>query len=83
MVGDSNEVRVEKGVFTTVKADTWVRMQAQSGKCMMDALAKAQEVAVDSMEGENIIIHSGLNDVLKGKSQNLLALSLQTRFVAA
>lgn len=72
VVGDSNVARVEQGVLTTVKADRRVKVEAQSGKCMTDALAKAQEVVVDSMEGENlVIIHAGLNDVLKGKSQNL------------
>ncbi|KAH7976445.1 hypothetical protein HPB52_014298 [Rhipicephalus sanguineus] len=72
VVGDSNVARVEQGVLTTVKADKRVKVEAQSGKCMTDALAKAQEVVGDSMEGENlVIIHAGLNDVLKGKSQNL------------
>ena len=71
VVGDSNVARVEQGVLTTVKADRRVKVEAQSGKCMTDALAKAQEVVGDSMEGENlVIIHAGLNDVLKGKSQN-------------
>ncbi|KAH7971584.1 hypothetical protein HPB52_000327 [Rhipicephalus sanguineus] len=59
VVGDSN-------------SDRRVKVEAQSGKCMTDALAKAQELVGDSMEGENlVIIHAGLNDVLKGKSQNL------------
>ncbi|KAH7972277.1 hypothetical protein HPB52_010776 [Rhipicephalus sanguineus] len=72
VVGDSNVARVKQGVLTTVKADRRVKVEAQSGKCMTDALAKAQEVVGDSMEGENlVIIHAGLNDVLKGKSQNL------------
>ncbi|KAH7940020.1 hypothetical protein HPB52_020282 [Rhipicephalus sanguineus] len=64
VVGDSNVARVEEGVFTTVKADRKVRVEAQSGKCMMDALAKAQEVVGDSIEGEDlVIIHPGLNDM--------------------
>ncbi|KAH7952578.1 hypothetical protein HPB52_024176 [Rhipicephalus sanguineus] len=72
VVGDSNVARVEQGVLTTVKADRRVKVEAQSGKCRTDALAKAQEVVGHSMEGENlVIIHAGLNDVLKGKSQNL------------
>ncbi|KAH7968530.1 hypothetical protein HPB52_009344 [Rhipicephalus sanguineus] len=72
VVGDSNVARVEQGVLTTVKADRRVKVEAQSGKCMTDALTKAQELVGDSMEGENlVIIHAGLNDVLKGKSQNL------------
>ncbi|KAH7969051.1 hypothetical protein HPB52_014074 [Rhipicephalus sanguineus] len=63
---------VEEGVFTTVKADRRVRVEAQSGKCMMDALAKAQVVVGDSMNGEYlVIIHAGLNDVLKGKNHSL------------
>ncbi|KAH7969950.1 hypothetical protein HPB52_023083 [Rhipicephalus sanguineus] len=72
VVGDSSVARVEQGVLTTVKADRRVKVEAQSGKCMTDALAKAQELVGDSMEGENlVIIHAGLNDALKGKSQNL------------
>ncbi|XP_049268098.1 uncharacterized protein LOC119381060 [Rhipicephalus sanguineus] len=72
VVGDSNVARVEEGVFTTVKADRRVRVEAQSGKCMMDALAKAQVVVGDSMNGEYlVIIHAGLNDVLKGKNHSL------------
>ncbi|KAH7946556.1 hypothetical protein HPB52_000949 [Rhipicephalus sanguineus] len=56
VVGDPNVARVEEGVFTTVKADRRVRVEAQSGKCMMDALTKAQEVVGDSMAGENLVI---------------------------
>nr|XP_037288254.1 uncharacterized protein LOC119181171 [Rhipicephalus microplus] len=72
VVGDSNVTKVRDGVFKTVKEDGRVRVEAQSGKSMVDALAKAQEVVENSMEGENlVIIHTGLNDVLKGKDQNL------------
>ncbi|XP_075740682.1 uncharacterized protein LOC142786870 [Rhipicephalus microplus] len=72
VVGDSNMDRVSDGVFKTVKEDGRVRVEAQSGKSMVDALAKAQEVVENSMEGEDlVIIHAGLNDVLKGKDQNL------------
>lgn len=72
VVGDSNVARVEEGVLTTVKADGRVRVEAQSGKCMVDAMAKAQKVVWDNMEHENlVVIHAGLNDVLKGRSQNL------------
>ncbi|XP_075729050.1 uncharacterized protein LOC142771466 [Rhipicephalus microplus] len=72
VIGDSNVARVRDGVFKTVKEDGRVMMEAQSGKSMVDALAKAQEVVENSMEGENlVIIHAGLNDVLKGKDQNL------------
>ncbi|KAH6936642.1 hypothetical protein HPB50_020366 [Hyalomma asiaticum] len=72
VVGDSNVARVEEGVLARVKADRRVRVEAQSGKCMVDALAKAREVVGDRMEGENVVItHAGLNDVLKGRSQNI------------
>ncbi|XP_075737510.1 uncharacterized protein LOC142777105, partial [Rhipicephalus microplus] len=64
--------RVRDGVFETVKEDGRVRVEAQSGKSMVDALAKVQGVVYNSMEDENlVIIHAGLNDVLKGKDQNL------------
>nr|XP_037270506.1 sentrin-specific protease 1-like [Rhipicephalus microplus] len=70
-MGDSNVARVRNGVLTAVKKDGKVRVEAQSMKSMVDALAKAQEVVDDSMKGENLtIIHAGLNDVLKGKDQN-------------
>ncbi|XP_075737506.1 uncharacterized protein LOC142777093 [Rhipicephalus microplus] len=72
MVGDSNVARVRDGVFKTVKEDGRVRVEAQSGKSIVDALAKAQEVVENSMEGEIlVIIYAGLNNVLKGKDQNL------------
>ncbi|KAH6920237.1 hypothetical protein HPB50_028773 [Hyalomma asiaticum] len=72
VVGDSNVARVEEGVLARVKADRRVRVEVQSGKCMVDAMAKACEVVGDHMEGENlVIIHAGLNDVLKGRSQNI------------
>nr|XP_037270311.1 uncharacterized protein LOC119161913 [Rhipicephalus microplus] len=72
VVGDSNVARDRDGVLTTVKEDGRVTVEAQSGKSMVDALANAQEVVEDSMEGENlVIIHAGLNDVLKGRDQNL------------
>ncbi|XP_037557767.1 uncharacterized protein LOC119434766, partial [Dermacentor silvarum] len=72
VVGDSNVARVEEGVLTTVKADGWVRVEAQSGKFMADAMAKTQKVVSDNLEHEHlVVIHAGLNDVLKGRSQNL------------
>lgn len=72
VVGDSNVARVKEGVLTTVKADGRVRVEAQSGKCMVDAMAKAQKVVSDNLEHEHlVVIHAGLNDVLKGRSQNL------------
>ncbi|XP_037572575.2 uncharacterized protein LOC119455246 [Dermacentor silvarum] len=72
VVGDSNVARVEEGVLTTVKADGRVKVEAQSGKCMVDAMAKAQTVVWGNLEHEHlVVIHAGLNDVLKGRSQNL------------
>ncbi|XP_037565746.2 uncharacterized protein LOC119445547 [Dermacentor silvarum] len=72
VVGDSNVARVEQGVLTKVKADGRVRVEAQSGKCMVDALTKAQKAVWGNMEHENmVVIYAGLNDVLKGRSQNL------------
>ncbi|XP_077522968.1 uncharacterized protein LOC144133696 [Amblyomma americanum] len=72
VVSDSNVARVERGVLTTVKADRRVQVEAQSGKCMVDAVAKGQEVVGGNMDVEHlVVIHAGLNDVLKGRSQNL------------
>ncbi|KAM7313215.1 uncharacterized protein ISCGN_003097 [Ixodes scapularis] len=72
VVGDSNIARVEEGVLAKVRADRRVKVEAQSGKCIVDAMAKAREVVWDNMENENlVVIHAGLNDVLKGRSQNL------------
>ncbi|XP_075739058.1 uncharacterized protein LOC142784523 [Rhipicephalus microplus] len=68
----TNMARVRDGIFKTVKEDGRVIVEAQSRKGMVDALAKAQEVVEDSIKGENLVfIHAGLNDVLKGKDQNL------------
>ncbi|KAG0424638.1 hypothetical protein HPB47_028145, partial [Ixodes persulcatus] len=72
VVGDSNVARIVEGVLGKVKEDKRVRVEAQPGKYMVDAIAKAEEVLWDSMEGENLVlIHAGLNDVLNGRSQNL------------
>ncbi|KAG0445499.1 hypothetical protein HPB47_014513 [Ixodes persulcatus] len=55
-----------------VKGDKGVQVEAQPGMYMVDAIAKAEEVSRNNMEGENLVlINAGLNDVLNGKSQNL------------
>ncbi|KAG0418746.1 hypothetical protein HPB47_004620 [Ixodes persulcatus] len=39
---------------------------------MVDAMAKAKEEVWENREGENlVVVYAGLNDVLKGRSQNL------------
>ncbi|CAN8011006.1 unnamed protein product [Ixodes pacificus] len=72
VVGDSNVARIVEGVLGKVKEDKRVRVEAQPGKYMVDAIAKAEELLWDNMEGENLVlIHAGLNDVLNGRSKNL------------
>ncbi|CAN7949379.1 unnamed protein product [Ixodes pacificus] len=72
VVGDSNVARIVEGVLGKVKEDERVRVEAQPGKYMVDAIAKAEELLWDNMEGENLVFfHAGLNDVLNGRSQNL------------
>ncbi|CAN7978646.1 unnamed protein product [Ixodes persulcatus] len=72
VVGDSNITRVREGLLDRVKGDGRVNVVAQSGKCMVDAMAKAKDEVWENREGENlVVIHAGLNDVLKGRSQNL------------
>ena len=72
VVGDSNITRVKEGLLARVKEDGRANIVAQSGKCIVDAMAKAKEEVWDNREGENlVVVHAGLNDVLKGRSQNL------------
>lgn len=55
-MGNSDVAMVEDDVLTRMKkAVRWVKVEAQSGKCMVDATAKAQEVVGDSTEEENIV----------------------------
>ncbi|KAG0441014.1 hypothetical protein HPB47_016077 [Ixodes persulcatus] len=72
VVGDSNVARIVEGVLGKVKGDKRVRVEAQPGKYMVDAIAKAEEVLWDTIEWENLVlIHAGFNDVLNGRSQHL------------
>lgn len=72
VVGDSNVARVRGGLLARVKGDKRVTVVAQPGKCMVDAMDKAKEELWGNMEGDNlVVVHAGLNDVLKGRSQNL------------
>ncbi|XP_075545732.1 uncharacterized protein LOC142579425 [Dermacentor variabilis] len=67
VIGVSNVGRAEE----CVKADGRVQVEAQAGKGMAEAMTKAREVVGDSTEGDLVIMHAGLNDVLKGRSQCL------------
>ncbi|MDJ1305890.1 MAG: hypothetical protein MRQ09_06695 [Candidatus Midichloria sp.] len=72
VVGSSNVARVKRGVLSRVKGDKRVTVEAQSGRFMVDAMARAEEAVWDNREGRNlVVIHAGLNDVLGGRSQNL------------
>ncbi|XP_072142326.1 uncharacterized protein [Dermacentor andersoni] len=72
VIGDSNVGRAEQGVMARVKADGRVQVEAQAGKGMAEGMTKAWEVVGDSTEGDSgVIMHAGLNDVVKGRSQEL------------
>ncbi|XP_072142126.1 uncharacterized protein [Dermacentor andersoni] len=72
VIRDSNVGRAEEGMMARVKADGRVQVEVQAGKGMVEAMTKAQEVVGDSTEGDSLVImHAGLNDVLKGRSQGL------------
>ncbi|XP_070397528.1 uncharacterized protein [Dermacentor albipictus] len=72
VIGDSNVGRAEQGVMARVKADGRVQVEVQAGKGMAEAMTKAREVVGVSTESDSLVImHSGLNDVLKGRSQDL------------
>ncbi|KAM7303260.1 hypothetical protein ISCGN_013233 [Ixodes scapularis] len=72
VVGSSNVARVKRGVHNRVKGDQRVTVEVQPGKCMVDAMTAAREGVWDNREGRNlVIVHAGLNDVLKGRSQSL------------
>lgn len=72
VVGSSNVARVKRGLLNRVKGDERVTVEVQRGKCMVDAMTAACEGVWDNREGRNlVIVHAGLNDVFKGRSQNL------------
>ncbi|XP_075559275.1 uncharacterized protein LOC142590729 [Dermacentor variabilis] len=72
VIGSSNVGRAEQGVMARVKADGRLQVEAQVRKGMAEAITKAREVVGDSTESDSfVIMHAGLNDVLKGKSQDL------------
>ncbi|XP_075533741.1 uncharacterized protein LOC142566746 [Dermacentor variabilis] len=72
VIGVSNMGRAEEGMMARVKADGRVQVEVQAGKGMAEAMTKAWEVVGDSTEGDSLVImHAGLNDVLKGRSQDL------------
>ncbi|XP_070380721.1 uncharacterized protein [Dermacentor albipictus] len=72
VIGDSNVGRAEQGVMARVKVDGRVQVEVQAGKGMAEAMTKAREVVGVSTESDSLVImHSGLNDVLKGRSQDL------------
>lgn len=72
VVGDSNVSRIKVGVLTRVKKDERVTVVAQPGKCLVDAMAEAKEFAWGNREGRDlVVVHAGLNDVFRGRSQNL------------
>ncbi|XP_070387985.1 uncharacterized protein [Dermacentor albipictus] len=72
VIGDSNVGRAEQGVMARVKADGRVQVEVQAGKGMAEVMTKAREVVGVSTESDSLVImHSGLNDVLKGRSQDL------------
>ncbi|XP_075534072.1 uncharacterized protein LOC142567808 [Dermacentor variabilis] len=72
VIGDSNVGRAEQGVIARVKADGRVQVEAQAGKGMAEAMTKVRELVGDSTESDSLVIlHAGLNDVVKGRSQDL------------
>nr|XP_050029251.1 uncharacterized protein LOC126525267 [Dermacentor andersoni] len=72
VIGDSNVGRAEQDVIARVKADGRVQVEAQAGKGMAEAMTKAREVVGDRTESDSLVImYAGLNDVLKGRSQDL------------
>ena len=72
VVGDPNVNRIKVGVLTRVKGDKRVTVVAQPGKCMVDAMAEAKEFVWANREGRDlVVVHAGLNDVFRGRSQNL------------
>ncbi|XP_075534565.1 uncharacterized protein LOC142568563 [Dermacentor variabilis] len=72
VIGDCNVGRAEQGVMARVKADGRVQVEAQAGKGMAEAVTKAREVVGDSTESDSLVfMHARLNDVLKGRSQDL------------
>lgn len=64
VVGQSNVARIGGRVLGEMKGDKRVQVEAQPGKCKVDAITKAEELLWDNMEGVNLVLfHARLNDV--------------------
>ncbi|CAN7948692.1 unnamed protein product, partial [Ixodes hexagonus] len=72
VVGSSNVTRCVAGVRSRVGGEEKVKVAAYPGKCMSEVVESAKELVWENQGGENlVIVHAGLNDVLRGRGQNL------------
>ncbi|CAN7992755.1 unnamed protein product [Ixodes hexagonus] len=65
VVGSSNVTRCVAGVRSRVGGEEKVKVAAYAGKCMRELVWENQGV------GNLVIVHAGLNDVLRGRGHNL------------
>ncbi|CAN7945465.1 unnamed protein product, partial [Ixodes hexagonus] len=71
VVGSSNVTRCVAGVRSRVGGEK-VKVAAYPGKCMSEVVESAKELVWENQGGENlVIVHAGLNDVLRGRGHNL------------
>lgn len=47
-----------------------VEVVAHPGKCMSDVMEIVKSMLWDNHQGEKLVVHAGLNDVLRGRTQN-------------
>ncbi|CAN7998792.1 unnamed protein product, partial [Ixodes hexagonus] len=74
VVGSSNVTRCVAGVRSRVGGEEKERVAAYPGKCMSEVMESAKELVWENQGGggENlVIVHAGLNDVLRGRGHNL------------
>lgn len=73
VVGSSNISRwCVPGVKSRVGGQERVKVVACPGKCMSEVMESTKEMVWENQRGENlVIVHAGLNDVLRGRGHNV------------
>ncbi|CAN8003082.1 unnamed protein product [Ixodes hexagonus] len=73
VVGSSNVTRCVAGVRSRVGGEEKVKVAAYPGKCMSEVMESAKELVWENQGGGGnlVIVHAGLNDVLRGRGHNL------------
>ena len=72
VVGSSNVSRCKEAVLRTVRYDDRVQVLAMPGQCFGEVIEETKDKMWEHMRERNlVVVHAGLNDVLKGKGRHL------------